>query len=149
MRTSLLDSIGGSFHLEIRKQDLLLFLLLALVASTIMFWRLGEGSLGDYDEADYAQSAREMLWWNDFNTPRWNGMEFFDKPPLGLWLTTLAYKVCGVNEFSARLVSASSRVSEYTIPCRSLLASPWAFFGSLSSTLRTLWFQQRCSIALG
>jgi 4-amino-4-deoxy-L-arabinose transferase-like glycosyltransferase len=110
MKTSLLDSIGGSFHLEIRKQDLLLFLLLALVASTIMFWRLGEGSLGDYDEADYAQSAREMLWWNDFNTPRWNGMEFFDKPPLGLWLTTLAYKVFGVNEFSARLVSATSGV---------------------------------------
>ncbi|MGC8786314.1 MAG: ArnT family glycosyltransferase [Anaerolineae bacterium] len=93
-----------------QKIDVTLLLLLALIAATIMFWRLGEGSLGDYDEAAYAQIAREMLWLNDFNTPRWNGMEFFDKPPLCLWLTVLAYKVFGVNEFAARFVSACSGV---------------------------------------
>ena len=75
-----------------------------------MFWQLGEGSLSDYDEADYAQSAREMLWWGDFNTPRWNGMEFFDKPPVCQWVTALAYKVFGVNEFGARFVAAASGV---------------------------------------
>ncbi len=75
-----------------------------------VFWQLGEGSLGDYDEADYAQSAREMLWWSDLNTPRWNGMEFLDKPPLCQWLTVLSYKVFGVNEFGARAVAAFSGV---------------------------------------
>jgi len=95
---------------EIRKLDLLLIVLLVLAATVVMFWRLGEGSLSDYDEADYAQSAREMLWTHDFNTPRWNGMEFFDKPPACQWLTALAYKVFGVNEFSARCVSALSGV---------------------------------------
>ena len=98
------------FHLTLDKRDLMILLLLTCAASFLIFWRLGEGSLGDYDEADYAQSAREMLWLSDFNTPRWNGMEFFDKPPTCQWLTALAYKVFGVNEFSARLVSACSGV---------------------------------------
>jgi len=100
----------GRFRLDVQKEDLLILLLLGLAAATIMFWRLGEGSLSDYDEADYAQSAREMLWMRDFNTPRWNGMEFFDKPPVCQWLTALAYKVVGVNEFGARFVAASSGV---------------------------------------
>jgi 4-amino-4-deoxy-L-arabinose transferase-like glycosyltransferase len=93
-----------------RRTDLIILLALLIVATVVIFWRLGEGSLSDYDEADYAQSAREMLWWNDFNTPRWNGMEFFDKPPLNMWLTALAYKVFGVNEFGARVVSATAGV---------------------------------------
>jgi len=97
-------------RIDISVRDLATLLLLAVLAATLIFWRLGEGSLSDYDEADYAQSAREMLWWNDLFTPRWNGMEFFDKPPLALWLTALAYEILGVNEFSARLVSATSGV---------------------------------------
>jgi len=106
-----IGSLGqGRLRLEVHKKDLLILLSLAAVAVTIMFWRLGEGSLSDFDEADYAQSAREMLWTNDFNTMRWNGMEFFDKPPVYQWLTVLAYKVFGVNEFSARFVAACSGV---------------------------------------
>ncbi len=100
----------GHFRFEVQKEDFLILLFLGLVAATIMFWRLGEGSLSDYDEADYAQSAREMLWTLDFNTPRWNGMEFFDKPPVCQWLTALAYKVVGVSEFGARFVAAFSGV---------------------------------------
>lgn len=102
----------GRVHLSLSPKTLERIILLALVLATAvaMYWRLGEGSLSDYDEADYAQSAREMLWWNDLNTPRWNGMEFFDKPPLNMWLTALAYKVVGVNEFGARVVSATAGV---------------------------------------
>lgn len=92
------------------KLERLILLVLLLAAMVVMYWRLGEGSLSDYDEADYAQSAREMLWWNDLNTPRWNGMEFFDKPPLNMWLTALAFKFVGVNEFGARVVSATAGV---------------------------------------
>jgi len=106
LRTRMAGLLQGRLHIELYKRDLYILLLLGVVAATVMFWRLGEGSLGDYDEADYAQSAREMLWWSDFNTPRWNGMEFFDKPPLCYWLTALSYKVFGVNEFGARFVSA-------------------------------------------
>ncbi len=104
-------SLGqGLFRLDVSKKDFWILLMLGLVAVAIMFWHLGEGSLSDYDEADYAQSAREMLWTSDFNTPRWNGMEFFDKPPVCQWLTVVAYEVFGVNEFSARFVSACAGV---------------------------------------
>jgi 4-amino-4-deoxy-L-arabinose transferase-like glycosyltransferase len=51
-----------------------------------------------------------MLWWNDLNTPRWNGMEFFDKPPLCMWFTALAFKFVGVSEFGARALSATAGV---------------------------------------
>jgi 4-amino-4-deoxy-L-arabinose transferase-like glycosyltransferase len=100
----------GTCQVDINRKDLCILLILTVVAFAVVFWRLGEGSLGDYDEADYAQSAREMLWQSDLNTPRWNGMEFFDKPPVCQWLTALAYKVFGVNEFSARVVSACAGV---------------------------------------
>ena len=104
--------IPGRWHLSLslHRLERLILVALLLAAMVVMYWRLGEGSLSDYDEADYAQSAREMLWWNDPNTPRWNGMEFFDKPPLGMWLTALAYKAAGVNEFGARVVSATAGV---------------------------------------
>ncbi len=104
-------SVGGKLTLRLDKKDALILALLAVAAVTIVFWQLGEGSLGDYDEADYAQSAREMLWWHDLNTPRWNGMEFFDKPPVTQWLTVVAYKVFGVNEFGARAVPACCGVA--------------------------------------
>ena len=100
----------GVYGFRVNKKDFWILLILTLVAATVIFWRLGEGSLGDYDEADYAQSAREMLWYSDLNTPRWNGMEFFDKPPVCQWLTALAYVIFGVNEFSARVVSACAGV---------------------------------------
>jgi len=108
---------SGKLTLRLDKKDALILMLLAVAAATIIFWQLGEGSLGDYDEADYAQSAREMLWWHDLNTPRWNGMEFFDKPPLTQWLTVFAYKVFGINEFGARVVPACCGVAAILMTC--------------------------------
>lgn len=96
------------FHTRV--MDLAALLFVGLLAATLIFWQLGAGSLTDFDEADYAQSAHEMLWHSDFNTPRWNGMEFFDKPPVCQWGTALAFALFGVNEFSARLVSATCGV---------------------------------------
>lgn len=91
-------------------RDVLIVLGVAAFAALIILWRLGEGSIGDYDEAAYAQISREILRTNDWNTPRWNGVEFFDKPPVCLWLTAIAYKVFGMNEFAARCCAALSGV---------------------------------------
>jgi 4-amino-4-deoxy-L-arabinose transferase-like glycosyltransferase len=76
------------------------------VALVLFFYRLGDGSLYDWDEAIYAQAAREMLRANAWGTPTWDGHPFHHKPPLYLWLTTLTYHVAGVNEFGARLWAA-------------------------------------------
>jgi 4-amino-4-deoxy-L-arabinose transferase-like glycosyltransferase len=73
------------------------------LALVLLFYRLGDGSLHDWDEAIYAQVAREMLDSDVWTTLSWNGAPFFHKPPLYFWLTSLTYKVIGVSELAARL----------------------------------------------
>ena len=97
-----------TFHLPVR--DLLIPLLLLALAAGTFYWRLGEGSLYDWDEGIHAQMAQEMLWSHDLLTPHLAGAVHFTKPPLYLWQTVLAYKVFGVNEFAARFWAALSGV---------------------------------------
>ena len=81
---------------------------LALVAlcGLLLFWRLGVTPLDDFDEAYYAEGAREMLERGDLGTPYYNGQPFLLKPILIYWLTAGAFRVFGVTEFAARSVSA-------------------------------------------
>lgn len=61
----------------------------------------------DVDEPRYAETAREMLSvTGDWITPHFNFLKRFDKPVLFYWLIAGAYKLFGIREFSARLVSA-------------------------------------------
>jgi 4-amino-4-deoxy-L-arabinose transferase-like glycosyltransferase len=77
------------------------------LALLLLFYRLGEGSLYDWDEAIYAQVAKEMFRSGTWMTLTWNGTPFFHKPPLYFWLTALAYQIIGVSELAARLWSAT------------------------------------------
>lgn len=101
---------NGEFVCRARLRHLLPPLGLGVLAATLMFWKLGEGSLFNWDEATYAQVAREMVWTKDLFTLHRNGVLFLEKPPLYIWLTVMAYKVFGVNEFAARLWAAVSGV---------------------------------------
>jgi 4-amino-4-deoxy-L-arabinose transferase-like glycosyltransferase len=76
------------------------------LALVLLFYRLGDGSLHDFDEAIYAQATKEMLHLHVWGTPYWNGSLFLHKPPLYFWLTALTYQLLGVNEFAARFWSA-------------------------------------------
>lgn len=120
--------LGTEFRLGWTVRDVLIIVALAAFAALIIFWRLGEGSIGDYDEAAYAQISREILRTNDWNTPRWNGVEFFDKPPVVLWLTAIAFKFFGVNEFAARCCAALAGVGAIVLTCLlgKKLFSSWA-----------------------
>jgi 4-amino-4-deoxy-L-arabinose transferase-like glycosyltransferase len=73
------------------------------LALVLLFYRLGHGSLHDWDEAIYAQVARETLFSDSWTTLLWNGAPFLHKPPLYFWLTAFTYKMIGVNELAARL----------------------------------------------
>jgi 4-amino-4-deoxy-L-arabinose transferase-like glycosyltransferase len=73
------------------------------LALALLFYRLGHGSLHDWDEAIYAQVAREMFLSDTWMTLSWNGAPFFHKPPLYFWLTAFTYKIIGVSELAARL----------------------------------------------
>jgi len=82
--------------------------LIAVGATLLLFWRLGEGSLEAFsDEGLYARIAREMAWGGDWLTPQWNYEVWFDKPPLTIWLTAAFFQLFGVSEFWARAASAA------------------------------------------
>ena len=88
---------------------------LALLASTllyvVLFWRLGQPTFWDPDEAHYAQTTREMIASGDWLAPQYNGQPFFDKPILFHQLQGIAMLLVGQNELGARMVSALSALA--------------------------------------
>jgi 4-amino-4-deoxy-L-arabinose transferase-like glycosyltransferase len=78
----------------------------ALLLFVVLFWRLGQPTFWDPDEAHYAQTSRELLRTGDWLAPSYNEQPFFDKPVLFHWLQGAAMALFGENEFAARLVPA-------------------------------------------
>ncbi len=79
----------------------------AVLALWVMyFYGLGSYPLFDVDEPRYAETAREMIESGNWITPTFNYEPRLVKPVLFYWLIALSYKVFGVTEFAARLVSA-------------------------------------------
>lgn len=76
----------------------------ALIA--FYFYGIGQLPLVGPDEPRYAQVAREMFLRGDLVTPTLGGHTWFEKPALLYWMMIAAYKLFGVNEFSARVGSA-------------------------------------------
>ncbi len=81
------------------------FWILFGAVTAILFIRLGATPIYILDEAKNAQCAREMLQRGDFIVPTFNGELRVDKPPLHYFFMMAAYKMFGVNEFSARFFS--------------------------------------------
>ena len=57
----------------------------------------------DPDEGRYAEIPREMLASGDWITPRFDGLKYFEKPPLQYWATAVAYQAFGLKQWSSRL----------------------------------------------
>ncbi len=85
-----------------------LCILAILAFSTIFFVNLGSGPLWAADEQTYSQLAFNMLKTGDYLTPQAFGgvAMWIGKPPLFMWLMSLAYQVFGVNNFASRFWSA-------------------------------------------
>jgi len=77
--------------------------LLLLFLGVVWFGVLGTRTLVPTDEGRYAEMAREMLATGDWITTRLNGIKYFEKPPLQIWMTALAFKLFGLGEWQARL----------------------------------------------
>ena len=60
----------------------------------------------DWDEINFAESAREMIMTGDYSTVRINFVPFWEKPPLYIWMQVLSMKLFGINEFAARFPNA-------------------------------------------
>ena len=108
------------------------------LAVVLFFVLLGHHPLAEWDEGIYAEVAREMLpngaWSGSWLTPHWNYQLWMEKPPLLMWLTALLYRMIGVSEFSARVISASAGVLTVGLLHAWLLKR----FDALSAWLATL-----------
>ncbi len=62
--------------------------------------------LFDWDEINFAESAREMLVTGNYQAVQINYQPFMEKPPLFFWCQVLSMKLFGVNEFAARFPNA-------------------------------------------
>lgn len=124
--------------------------LLVILVSIIWFAALDTRTLVPTDEGRYAEMAREMAATGDWVTTRLNGIKYFEKPPLQIWMTALTFKLFGLGEWQARLWTgfcgfagilftgiAAARVAgrDVGVMAASILASCafWAVGGHVSS----------------
>jgi len=72
---------------------------LFLFSFIFYFSFLGRVHLFDWDEINFAESAREMLVTGNFTQVQINYQPFWEKPPLFFWLQALSMQIFGVNEW--------------------------------------------------
>jgi len=92
---------------KINKTDYRVLVLLIIIFSAIIFIPfLGKVHLFDWDEINFAESAREMIISGDYSTVRINFKPFWEKPPLFIYFQVISMKIFGVSEFAARFPNA-------------------------------------------
>ncbi|MFA6250148.1 MAG: glycosyltransferase family 39 protein, partial [Candidatus Shapirobacteria bacterium] len=111
--------------MTVNSKTLTIFLLVIILATfRSIFWEdLSTKALYDFDEARYAEVAKNILKTNNLFTPMAGGPDdyqpitlytlpngsslhpYFWKPPLHTWILALSFSVFGINELSTRLPS--------------------------------------------
>ncbi|MEG2069615.1 MAG: glycosyltransferase family 39 protein [Acidaminococcaceae bacterium] len=81
-------------------------LILLVIVAVNIFWGIGGTPLLDPDEPVYAETAREMIVFKDYLSPRIYNDFWYDKPPMYYWLVAGTFNTFGVSDFGARLPSA-------------------------------------------
>ena len=79
---------------------------LALLGALLYLPGIGNVHLFDWDEINFAESAREMILTGNFIDVQINFQPFWEKPPLFSWLQVLSMSLFGVGEFGARFPNA-------------------------------------------
>jgi len=86
----------------LRKRTVFVNLGIIVFAGLFLLPFLGSVHLFDSDEANYAESAREMIVTGDYFMVQIDFEPFPEKPPLFFWLQVVSMKLFGINEFAAR-----------------------------------------------
>lgn len=81
-------------------------LLLAVAFGLLYFFALGRAPLGSQDEGRYSEIPREMVASGDWVTPRLDGVDYFEKPPLMYWAVAACLRLFGPDETSLRAMPA-------------------------------------------
>lgn len=86
--------------------SLLIQFAIVIFASLLFIPGLGAVHLFDWDEINFAESAREMIISGNYLTVQVNFEAFWEKPPLFIWMQVVSMKMFGINEFAARFPNA-------------------------------------------
>jgi 4-amino-4-deoxy-L-arabinose transferase-like glycosyltransferase len=81
-------------------------ILIAVSAALLFIPFLGGVHLFDWDEINFAESAREMIKSGDYLNVQIDYTSFWEKPPLFIWMQVLSMKIFGIHEFAARFPNA-------------------------------------------
>ncbi len=97
-----------------------------LVAAALFFMSLGQAPFVDPSEGMHAEIAREMGLGGDWVTPHFNGVRYFDKPPLLYWLEATGFRLVVPSEWAARFWSALAALGVALLTARlgTVLGSP-------------------------
>lgn len=79
---------------------------LLILLSSSFFIGIGNIHLFDWDEINFAESAREMIESSDYLRVQINYLPFWEKPPFFFWLQVGSMKLFGINDFAARFPNA-------------------------------------------
>lgn len=79
---------------------------IGVLAALLFIPFLGNVHLFDWDEINFAESAREMIVSGNYLSVQINFIPFTEKPPLFFWMQVVSMKIFGVNEFAARFPNA-------------------------------------------
>ncbi|HNN32347.1 MAG TPA: glycosyltransferase family 39 protein, partial [Chitinophagaceae bacterium] len=79
---------------------------IAIFAAILFIPFIGHVHLFDWDEINFAESAREMIATGNYFDVQINYSKFTEKPPLFFWMQVLSMKAFGINEFAARFPNA-------------------------------------------
>lgn len=121
------------------------FLTFVLILSLglILFNNLSGSDLPSFDDAYYAQKAKEILSTGDLFTLHYGGVPRFDNTPFYIWLIALMFKLFGINEYNARFFSTvsclGSMVSLFFI-ARIISKNKWVRFFSVFVLATTFWY---------
>ncbi len=93
--------------INIKGHRILIYRILIVLTAALLFIPfLGGIHLFDWDEVNFAESAREMIVSKDYLTVQVDFQPFREKPPLFIWMQVISMKIFGINEFAARFPNA-------------------------------------------
>ena len=89
-----------------KRSDILVNIVILVLGALLFIPGIGSYRLFDWDEINFAESAREMLVTGDWFNVQINFESFWEKPPLFIWMQALSMKAFGIGEFAARVPDA-------------------------------------------
>lgn len=97
-----------SKFIEISTDDAPAFCTAAIIAfsAIIIFSKISLNALNYFDDAYYAEKAKEIITTGNMWLVHYAGQVTYDNPPMHFWITAVFLKIFGINEFAVRFPSA-------------------------------------------